>query len=205
MNEAWDNGKDYTLEAADKTLVNETGIDYKLVDPSSSAIGTTPADSIINADGAWAVSVVAPYIRENRYERVDGFSGFASLDNITYYVSEINEKFVNSVKDDNIYIFTPTNDPRNRNIINAMLHLSIYQLHSVVVPDNIPAVRIANNAATLKKLESFSKMKSDPNIPRKVFTTITINPITGVESETESQSSRWAINNSEKTRDSWSY
>lgn len=205
VNEAWNNAKDYSLEAADKTLVNESNIDYKLVDPSLAVIGTTPTDSVANNDGAWAVVSITPYIRENRYERVDGFSGFVSLNNTTYYISEINEQFAHSVKDDNFFVFTPTTDPRNRNIINAMLHLVMYQLHSVVVPDNIPTVRIANNEGTMKKLESFSKMKADPNIPRKIFTITTKNPITGAVSETERSASRWAVNNSEQTRDNWEY
>lgn len=205
VNEVWSNAKDYSLEPADKTLVNDNAIDYKLIDPSSAVIGTSPADSIIGGDGAWAVAPVSVYDRAARYERSNGFSGFVSLNSDFYYVSELNEQFINSVSEDSHFVFTPTKDPRNRNVIAAMLHLIVYQLCSVVVPDNIPTVRLSNYDNTMKKLDSFSKMKSDPNIPRKIFTITTVNSITGVSEEIEKSASKWAINESAATRDTWEY
>ena len=48
-------------------------------------------------------------------------------------------------------------------------------------------------------------MKSDPDIPRKVFTITTVNAVTGECTDVERKASKYAINESAATRDTWTY
>ena len=152
------------------------------------------------------VADTQPYDRTERYLRGNGFGGYVTYNDEYFFVSEENEENVKGyLSDDEKFVFAPSPDPRNRNIVSTMAHLVIYQLCSVAVPENIPTVRISNKDAAMKKLQDFSSMKTSPSIDRKTFKITTTNSITGVETESEHLSSRWAVNSSKNTRDSWSY
>jgi hypothetical protein len=201
--ETWAVGTDYTTFSAITSLVEESGVEYALITPANAVVGTSPSNDVANA---WQEVAVQSYDRANRYERTGGFDGYVVFGGAYYYCSEANETNVNGyLTASTSYEFVPAADPRNRNVIQIMVHLVLFQLHSVVVPDNIPTVRIRNMEAANNKLEMFSKMKADPAIPRKVFTYSVKNPIDGTVTEIEKSASKWAINDSEQTRDTWSY
>jgi hypothetical protein len=205
----WSNLVDYAAYDADITLVSNNGVDYALINPSNTVVGKSPEDSVSDNDLAWKEVVVQYYDRTERYERGDGFSGFDGYiideDGNYFFLSEQDEQFVNSAATEaDEFLFSPAKDPRNRNIITCMVHLVLYQLHSVVIPDNAPTIRITNYENTIAKLEAFSKMKANPNIPRKVFTIVGKNYITGEVYEETRKSSRWALN-SQQTSSTWDY
>lgn len=202
---AWSAAEDYSLYDANLLVVNENELDYALIDPNNAIIGKTPVDSINDGDGAWKEITFQAYDRSERYERPSGFDGYVSYENEFFFVSEKDEPFVNAYTDDDDFVFTPVKDPRNRNIIICMIHIVLYQLHSVVVPDNIPTMRIDMYNNSIAKLDAFSTMKKNPNLPRKEFTYTVVNPMNGIEVDVTRSSSRWAVNDSEVTRDSWNY
>lgn len=199
---AWNASTDYAANDAYLTLVSHNDLDYSLSNPSVASVGQSP-----DVSSAWTQVVVQHYDRNERYVRGEGFDGYViDEDGVYYFASAQDEGFINSsASEEGSFIFSPTKDPRNRNIITCMVHLVLYQLHSVVVPDNIPTVRINNYESVKEKLESFSKMKSNPNIARKVFTYTVENPINGSESEVTRIASRWAVNDSTVTNTSWDY
>tara|TARA_R110000744_G_scaffold7342_3_gene25329 strand:- start:13589 stop:14704 length:1116 start_codon:yes stop_codon:yes gene_type:complete len=201
--ETWDVATDYSVYDATTSLVGENDVEYALIDPSKAVVGTSPSNDTVDA---WLEVNVQYYDRTERYVRPEGFDGYVVLGVDSFFVSEEDEGSVNGyIADEEKFIFSPAADPRNRNIVSIMVHLVIHQLCSVVVPDNLPTVRIANKEAAMKKLDAFSKMKANPAIDRKCFTITTKNPITGVETESVHKSSRWAVNSSENTRDNWSF
>ena len=204
--EFWSAVTDYSTYDSNTTLVEESGSEYALIEPANALVGKTPAQSIADFDAAWEEVVVQTYDRTERYLRPEGFEGYVSYNEKYFFLSEQDEPFVNSyTAEEEKYLFSPTSDPRNRNVVKCMIHLVIYQLCSVVVPDNIPTVRIENYKSVMEKLNSFSNMKSNPAIARKVFTITTVNPINGNITETERKASRWAVNEAKATRDSWTW
>jgi hypothetical protein len=201
--ETWDVATDYSLRDVIISLVVEDAVEYALIDPTKAVVGTSPANDTVDA---WKEVNIQQYDRTERYTRPEGFDGYVVFDGEHFFVSEENEGSVNGyLAGEEKFIFTPAADPRNRNVVSIMVHLVIHALCSVVVPDNLPTVRIANKDAAMKKLADFSDMKSNPAIDRKTFKITTTNPITGVETESEHRSSRWAVNESKATRDSWKY
>jgi len=205
--EIWSVITDYSSYDAILSVVNEGGLKYALINPANAIVGKSPSDSILDNDLSWSLIDARFYDRTERYLRPDGFEGYVYNEQQEhFYISEQDEGFVNGYTSENEkYLFSQVKDPRNRNIINCMIHLIIYQLCSVVVPDNVPTIRIDNYKSSMDKLKGFSTMKANPDIPRKVFTIITRNPMNGVVTETERRASRIAVNESKATRDSWTY
>lgn len=204
--EIWDLSVDYSSYSANTSLVEESGSEYALIDPNGVTVGKTPSQSILDGESNWMVVDTQPYDRTERYIRGNGFDGYVTYNDEYFFVSEENEENVNGyLSDDEKFVFAPSPDPRNRNIVSTMVHLVIYQLCSVAVPDNIPSVRISNRDAAMKKLQDFSSMKTSPSIDRKVFTITTCNSITGEETSVEKKASKWAVNESASTRDNWRY
>lgn len=58
-------------------------------------------------------------------------------------------------------------DPRNYNIKHHMLHLALYELHKLVAPHNVSNIRISDYEHTLQWLKDASKLKINPQIPRR--------------------------------------
>lgn len=59
-------------------------------------------------------------------------------------------------------------DPRNYNLKKHMVRLAIYELTKLIAPNNISVVRIRDYEDTMKWLSDASKLKLNPQIPRKL-------------------------------------
>lgn len=59
-------------------------------------------------------------------------------------------------------------DPRNYNLKRHMVQLSLYELHKLISPTNISSVRIDDYEHSMQWLKDASKLKLNPQIPRKV-------------------------------------
>lgn len=59
-------------------------------------------------------------------------------------------------------------DPRNFNLKKHMVQLSLYELHKLISPNNISQVRIDDYEHSMKWLKDASRLKLNPQIPRKV-------------------------------------
>ncbi len=60
------------------------------------------------------------------------------------------------------------NDPRNPNIKKHMLRLAVYELYKLISPNNMSTVRITDYEASIMWLRDASKMRINPQIPRKL-------------------------------------
>ena len=59
-------------------------------------------------------------------------------------------------------------DPRNGNIKKHMLRLALYELHKLISPNNISQARITDYETSIMWLRDASKMKINPQLPRKL-------------------------------------
>lgn len=59
-------------------------------------------------------------------------------------------------------------DPRNYNLKRHMVQLALYELHKLISPNNISAVRIDDYDHTMQWLKDASRLKLNPQIPRKI-------------------------------------
>lgn len=59
-------------------------------------------------------------------------------------------------------------DPRNFNLKKHMVRLAIYELTKLIAPNNVSIVRIRDYDESMKWLSDASKLKLNPQIPRKV-------------------------------------
>ena len=195
--------KDYNLSEIND-LVLHNSVWYSLFDKVNLVVGETPNNNPLS----WKIITYLPtYSRDDIYVRSSGeFEGYV-IDNEEYFfVEEKNEEFVNPIKIENGKSqFVPSKDPRNRNIVNKMVHIALYCLHSSVVPDNIPTSRIANFEKSIEWLNDASDMKVNPKIDRRTFTVVTTNPVDGSTTEEELDSRRMVINRSTATRNTWEY
>lgn len=87
------------------------------------------------------------------------------------YGSEVYYPIVNPNAD------TPTlsvnirqHDPRNYNLKKHMIQLALYELHKLISPNNISSARIDDYDHTMQWLKDASRLKLNPQIPRKVDT-----------------------------------
>ena len=60
------------------------------------------------------------------------------------------------------------NDPRNYNIKKHMVRLAVYELTKLVAPNNIGVVRLRDQEESMKWLYDASKLRLNPQIPRKL-------------------------------------
>ena len=60
------------------------------------------------------------------------------------------------------------NDPRNFNLKKHMTQLALYELHKLISPVNISSVRIDDYNHSMLWLKDASKLKLNPQIPRKL-------------------------------------
>ncbi len=60
------------------------------------------------------------------------------------------------------------NDPRNYNLKRHMVQLSLYELHKLISPNNISTVRVDDYEHSMQWLKDASRLKLNPQIPRKV-------------------------------------
>lgn len=201
--EAWSATTDYSTEPLEETIVIENSVSYQLYNKSGLTIGESPS----TATGNWRVVSVVPFNIDGRYFRADsnGFFGFAEDEGITYFVYEKNEKFVNFHYDEEEFILSPTEDPRNRNIVLHMVNVVLYCLTTVAVPDNVPESRSTAYEKSMSWLQQASDMKANPDIPRKIITYEVTNDITGEVTEVTRETSRWALSTSKATRNTWRY
>lgn len=59
-------------------------------------------------------------------------------------------------------------DPRNYNLKKHMVRLAIYELSKLIAPNNVSVVRIKDYEDSMKWLSDASKLKLNPQIPRKL-------------------------------------
>ena len=59
-------------------------------------------------------------------------------------------------------------DPRNPNVKKHMLRLAVYELTKMISPNNVSSARIADYEASIKWLEDASRLRINPQIPRKI-------------------------------------
>ena len=59
-------------------------------------------------------------------------------------------------------------DPRNYNLKRHMVQLSLYELHKLISPNNISTVRIDDYDHSMQWLKDASRLKLNPQIPRKI-------------------------------------
>lgn len=59
-------------------------------------------------------------------------------------------------------------DPRNYNLKKHMVRLAIYELTKLIAPNNVSVVRIRDYEDSMKWLSDASKLKLNPQIPRKL-------------------------------------
>lgn len=60
------------------------------------------------------------------------------------------------------------NDPRNGNIKKHLLRLAIYELHKLISPNNVSTMRITDYETSIMWLRDASRLKINPQIPRKI-------------------------------------
>lgn len=60
------------------------------------------------------------------------------------------------------------NDPRNYNIKKHMVRLAVYELTKLVAPNNVGMVRMRDYEDSMKWLNDASKLRLNPQIPRKL-------------------------------------
>lgn len=59
-------------------------------------------------------------------------------------------------------------DPRNSNIKKHMLQLSLYELHKLISPNNVSAIRVTDYDHSIQWLKDASALRLNPGIPRKI-------------------------------------
>nr|DAI00522.1 MAG TPA: hypothetical protein [Caudoviricetes sp.] len=59
-------------------------------------------------------------------------------------------------------------DPRNYNIKKHLVRLAIYELTKLIAPNNVSAVRLKDYEDSMKWLNDASKLRLNPQIPRKL-------------------------------------
>jgi hypothetical protein len=59
-------------------------------------------------------------------------------------------------------------DPRNYNLKKHMVRLAVYELTKLIAPNNVSVVRIRDYEDSMKWLSDASKLKLNPQIPRKL-------------------------------------
>lgn len=59
-------------------------------------------------------------------------------------------------------------DPRNYNLKKHMLRLAIYELTKLIAPNNVSVVRLRDYEDSMKWLSDASKLKLNPQIPRRI-------------------------------------
>lgn len=59
-------------------------------------------------------------------------------------------------------------DPRNSNVKKHMLRLAVYELHKLISPNNVSSARITDYETSIMWLRDASRMKINPQIPRKL-------------------------------------
>lgn len=59
-------------------------------------------------------------------------------------------------------------DPRNSNVKKHMLRLALYELHKLISPNNVSQARITDYETSIMWLRDASRMKINPQIPRKL-------------------------------------
>lgn len=59
-------------------------------------------------------------------------------------------------------------DPRNYNLKRHMVQLALYELHKLISPNNISSFRVDDYDHTIQWLRDASRLKLNPQIPRKV-------------------------------------
>lgn len=59
-------------------------------------------------------------------------------------------------------------DPRNYNLKRHMVQLALYELHKLISPNNISTVRVNDYDHTMQWLKDASRLKLNPQIPRKI-------------------------------------
>lgn len=59
-------------------------------------------------------------------------------------------------------------DPRNPNVKKHMLRLAVYELTKMISPNNVSSARIADYEASITWLQDASRLRINPQIPRKI-------------------------------------
>ena len=59
-------------------------------------------------------------------------------------------------------------DPRNYNLKKHMVRLALYELTKLIAPNNVSVVRERDHEDSMKWLYDASKLRLNPQIPRKV-------------------------------------
>ncbi|MDR1121214.1 MAG: hypothetical protein LBM08_09885 [Dysgonamonadaceae bacterium] len=59
-------------------------------------------------------------------------------------------------------------DPRNLNLKKYMLRIAVYELHKLISPNNVSQIRIVDYEESLRWLRDASKLRINPQIPRKL-------------------------------------
>lgn len=59
-------------------------------------------------------------------------------------------------------------DPRNYNVKKHMVRLAVYELTKLIAPNNVSVVRMRDQEDTMKWLNDASKLRLNPQIPRKI-------------------------------------
>lgn len=59
-------------------------------------------------------------------------------------------------------------DPRNYNLKRHMVQLALYELHKLISPNNISTVRVDDYEHSMQWLKDASRLKLNPQIPRKL-------------------------------------
>lgn len=109
------------------------------------------------------------YDRNKVYRRVDGFNGYVTLENKTYFLSEANEPKANPDTRQSLpEKFELVSDPRNGNIVRCVAALATYGLYQAQVPDNIPSTTIREEEKMMDFLKDSSKLRINPLLKRKM-------------------------------------
>ena len=59
-------------------------------------------------------------------------------------------------------------DPRNYNLKKHMIRLAVYELTKLIAPNNVSTARVKDHEDSMKWLYDASKLRINPQIPRKV-------------------------------------
>ena len=119
-------------------------------------------DWTVNPEESDMWGLIADYDEEyNRYELSD-HEYVVYEGRVMYPTIEVNSP---DIKENYNIIYS---DPRNANVKKHMLRMAVYELHKLISPNNVSQARITDYETTIVWLRDASRLKINPQIPRKI-------------------------------------
>ena len=122
-------------------------------------------DNSINPVDSDSWGQIGEYSNEYQYKVDEDSYDYVVLDNIVYKpIVDPNAEELREDENANII----KDDPRNYNMVKHMKTIAIYYLHQTISPTNVSETRRLMYEDSMDWLYKASKLKIDPQIPRKI-------------------------------------